>query len=102
MEGEDPLCYIALSEDYSYQTFITFHPNDPHQLISNSADLVVFYYWVVLNNSNNSVIVFTCFYQSQDKNDIKADSHPILDKVLMLHATYVALHEQIVIGEQTK
>jgi len=51
VESEDPLCFISLSEDYSYQTFITFHPNNPHQLISNSGDMVVFYYWVGINFS---------------------------------------------------
>ena len=46
LEADAPVCYIALGEDYSLQTFIMFHPNDPHQLISNSEDMVVFYYWV--------------------------------------------------------
>ena len=41
-----PLCQAVLGEDFSYQTHLTFHGQDSHQLVSNSDDLVVFYNWV--------------------------------------------------------
>ena len=46
LDSDTPVCQIALGEDFSFQTFLTFHPDDPRQLISNSIDMVVFYYWV--------------------------------------------------------
>lgn len=45
-DSSAPLCQASLGEDYSYQTHLAFHDDDPHQLVSNSEDLVVFYYWV--------------------------------------------------------
>lgn len=46
VESEGPLCQAALGPDYSYQTHMAFHHQDPYQLVSNSEDLTVFYNWV--------------------------------------------------------
>ena len=46
VESEEPLCSAKLNIDYGQQTRLTFHPNDSHQLVSNSEDTVVFYTWV--------------------------------------------------------
>lgn len=45
-QSDTPVCQASLGDDYSYQTYLTFHHEDSHQLVSNSEDLVVFYQWV--------------------------------------------------------
>ena len=48
MESDSPLCHTILSTDYGRQSFLTFHPTDHTQLVSNSDDTAVFYHWVSL------------------------------------------------------
>ena len=46
------------------QTFLTFSPEDPHLLVSNSDDQVVFYQWVSLKQLACTIIHYSDTYSS--------------------------------------
>ena len=59
MESDHPICLMALNVDYGRQSFLTFHPTDHTQLVSNSEDTVVFYFWVSHTDSLSLPLLVT-------------------------------------------
>lgn len=87
VESDSPLCQVSLGPDYSYQTYMAFHHDDPHQMVSNSEDLVVFYNWVshltykLFDRPCISINNLVTLKITQKDNEIKFHAHPVLDKV---------------------
>eukprot|EP00795_Rhopilema_esculentum_P015460 gene15460-6711_t len=44
-ERTSPICSAILEEGHGLQTHIAFHPDDPHQFVTNNGNQVIFYYW---------------------------------------------------------